>query len=77
MTMSNLISRKDAIDIMNAKGDVAQETLLPLRHGHWIQAVHNRWFSYIKCSKCKRYLRDIHPSDYKFCPYCGAKMDEE
>ena len=27
MTMSDLISRKDAIDIMNAKGDVAQVTL--------------------------------------------------
>lgn len=26
MTMSDLISRKDAIDIMNAKGDVAQGT---------------------------------------------------
>ena len=49
--------------------------LLPLRHGHWIQAGHDGWSSYIKCSKCKRYLHDIHPSDYKFCPYCGAKMD--
>ena len=49
--------------------------LLPLRHGHWIQAGHDGWSSYIRCSKCKRYLRDIHPSDYKFCPYCGAKMD--
>lgn len=49
--------------------------LLPLRHGHWIQAGHDSWSSYIRCSKCKRYLRDIHPSDYKFCPYCGAKMD--
>ena len=26
MTMDDLISRKDAIDIMNAKGDVAQGT---------------------------------------------------
>ena len=51
--------------------------LIPLRHGHWIQAGHDGWSSYIKCSKCKRYLRDIHPSDYKFCPYCGAKMDEQ
>ena len=39
--------------------------LLPLRHGHWIQAGHDGWSSY------------IHPSDYKFCPYCGAKMDEQ
>lgn len=46
-----------------------------LRHGHWVQAGHDGWSSYIKCSKCKRYLRDIHPSDYKFCPYCAAKMD--
>lgn len=49
--------------------------LIPLRRGYWIQAGHDGWSSYIKCSKCKRYLRDIHPSDYRFCPYCGAKMD--
>ena len=50
--------------------------LEPVRHGHWIQAGHDGWSSYIKCSKCKRYLHDIHPSDYKFCPNCGAKMME-
>ena len=66
------------INIIYAIGEIERMPAVevePVRHGHWIQAGHDGWSSYIRCSKCKRYLRDIHPSDYKFCPYCGAKMD--
>lgn len=66
------------INLMDAIGEIERVPVVDAetaRHGHWIQAGHDGWSSYIKCSKCKRYLRDIHPSDYKFCPYCGAKMD--
>lgn len=64
------------INLLNVVGEIERVPAAePVQHGHWIQAGHDGWSSYIRCSKCKRYLRDIHPSDYKFCPYCGAKMD--
>lgn len=47
----------------------------PVRHGKW------KWwgseFGY-KCSECKAYVDDLRAGEeYKYCPYCGAKMEEE
>lgn len=53
------------------------------RHGHWIKkSLDNfRKFEY-SCSICgwsgvKSYDSYIDIYDFEFCPYCGAKMDEE
>ena len=51
-----------------------------VKHGHWVKAerrgcttYHN---SYAECSNCHgeplQFCRD-----FKYCPHCGAKMDEE
>ena len=50
----------------------------PVRHGHWIDAYPkiepNPMFQYGICSVCG-YEQSV--SKYlKFCPNCGAKMDE-
>ena len=45
----------------------------PVRHGHWIEHT-NELNKY--CSECKRINGDIYHLD-KYCPNCGAKMDEE
>ena len=90
--MSDLISRKAAIDIMQAEGDVAQGAsravfyraarmleLLPamdaepVRHGKWINAGHDAFTQYRRCSSCARILANAPAYDY--CPGCGAKMD--
>ena len=90
--MSDLISRKAAIDIMQAEGDVAQGAsravfyraarmleLLPamdaepVRHGKWINAGHDAFTQYRRCSSCARILANAPAYDY--CPNCGAKMD--
>lgn len=43
----------------------------PVRHGHWITT----GFLTARCSVCDV---EVHELEYgKYCPYCGAKMDEE
>lgn len=52
----------------------------PVRHGKWIgisdgyadgYPVYDEW----ECSVCGTVFEDEKP-DYKYCPNCGAKMDE-
>lgn len=51
----------------------------PVRHGHWIEGNNFHWYSN-SCSCCG-YTRttDIKSNgwnQWKYCPNCGAKMDE-
>lgn len=49
----------------------------PVRHGRWEDYEENTW----QCSECGElfYLEDGTPqeNEYRYCPNCGAKMDEE
>ncbi len=65
-----------ALDVLK-RSPVADVT--SARHGRW---VHNNlaahWYAKNECSECSYHeadQRDI--SYYRFCPYCGAKMDLE
>ena len=41
-----------------------------------VQLVHGRWIANNICSVCKVGIRGwAIQSGYKFCPFCGAKMD--
>ena len=49
----------------------------PIKHGHWI----NKGFEPIRCSVCGITVDAINGipwaiKSFKYCPYCGAKMDE-
>ena len=47
----------------------------PVRHGRWIYD----FSSPLKCSSCgivSKANEITLRTDFKFCPYCGAKMDE-
>ena len=49
----------------------------PVRHGRWI--VHTKWHGmfglvHSECSECK-FDRNGDLSSWKFCPFCGARMD--
>lgn len=45
----------------------------PVRHGHWINAGHDEWSHYRKCSVCGKLIVNMSKTNY--CPDCGAKMD--
>ena len=49
-------------------------------HGRWIKCTNHYWGDRYKCSKCGHDTEVdtmMGKPIYKFCPYCGAKMDEE
>lgn len=39
-------------------------------HGHWIESGNSKWKRCSICSWASQYY-------YKYCPWCGAKMEEE
>lgn len=58
----------------------------PVRHGKWIETEENHGFDdevrnkALACSVCKVAFRisDYEQiEDFRFCPNCGARMDEE
>lgn len=58
---------------MQAIDELPSADVAPVIHAHW------RWMPNhdVICSKCQYVLPSGSPvSDFRFCPYCGAKMDE-
>lgn len=51
----------------------------PVRHGRWVHtdsAAH--WYGKDECSECTYHEHDRSDlSHFRYCPNCGAKMDEE
>ena len=82
----NYISRKEAIrvvkkyfnNILSLNPDICVDGLKslpgfdaePLIHAHWIDYT----FAW-KCSNCHE--KNYNRPKFKYCPYCGAKMDEQ
>lgn len=55
---------------------VKSADVAPVRHGRWINC---EWvesgFKFWRCSECNH--DDMNSRLHKYCPNCGAKMDEE
>lgn len=52
-------------------------TPLPIqKHGHWIADMYDFYPPVVTCSVCGCEF-DAHVTKHKYCPECGAKMDEE
>lgn len=77
----HLLSDKDLLESVNV-GAVLQALqhglyngeVAPVAHAHW------KWMpNYdVICTKCQYVLPSGSPvSDFRFCPYCGSKMDEK
>lgn len=80
--MADYIKRDDAIEafepqqrrdwytpwIVETLMDLPSVDVAPVRHGRW--KVHQ---GYCECDQCECLVT----SDFKYCPNCGAKMDEE
>lgn len=50
---------------------ITGEEVQPVKHGKWIGVDYDTYF---ECSECKN-MTDWQL--YKYCPYCGARMDGE
>lgn len=53
---------------------------VPVKHGKWIDEgqyadffPHHAW----RCSECGEHVIEIDTPWYRYCPNCGARMDEE
>ena len=57
-----------AIEALRKESDV---------HAHWEEIAQGRGKLYFKCSNCSTTFVPSHGLVYKYCFYCGAKMDEE
>ena len=56
------------------------EDVKPVVHAHWIAKCNPEELdsgTYCRCSNCGASAPIGFTFDWDFCPYCGAKMDEE
>ena len=88
----SLFGSGDVVDVDHAKKfEVPTVDTVPVVHAHWdcIENVfsYEGTFDAYECSHChKSFLDDLCENngsemvdareDFKFCPFCGAKMDE-
>ena len=51
----------------------------PVKHAHWVACESDEYEDEYKCSACGIQFIAIEPQEegWKYCPCCGAKMDEE
>ena len=62
--------------ILSSMWDTASKAIDPVKHGHWIVEELNNTSPNIRCSNCKSVM--YKPIiNYYYCPFCGAKTDEE
>lgn len=73
---------KDAVHIVETLciDDAPTVDAVPVRHGKWLDEgqyddffPHHAW----RCSECGEHVIEIDTPWYKYCPNCGARMDEE
>lgn len=73
--LSSLAQRQNEIlDIVEM--NVPTEDVAPVIHARWVlyHDETNMTYGSYACTNCKT-IQGL--SKYRFCPYCGAKMDEE
>ena len=51
---------------------IPSEDVAPVRHGHWIKITPSGIY---ECSKCGKYVMTCDIEAYKYCQWCGARMD--
>ena len=88
--MNDLISRKallaeyDRVHVGEPGGArklIADAPTIEEDHGYWIGRQLDNFRKYeVKCSECgwtgiENYDSYVDPSDFNFCPNCGARMD--
>ena len=73
LTMESSLGHiKTLEDVERIVDFVSTADVAPVKHGKWIH--NDEWWEFI-CTSCYRGIGNI--KKYKYCPYCGAKMDLE
>lgn len=62
------------MDDMDIIEDMPAADVMPVKHGKWMLK-ENAILTGDECSLCKRSVSMLEAKFYKFCPYCGARMD--
>lgn len=65
---------KKVNEIIDAVNAVDAE---PVRHGKWEYHTRYQRSCVASCSICKKRTTFFFKNGTKYCPFCGAKMDEE
>ena len=77
MDMGGLVFIEDVLERIYDMPTVDAE---PVRHGRWVKHVMDIPEHPSRCSKCgwgDHHIRRQTVQEFRFCPNCGAKMDEE
>lgn len=49
----------------------------PVVHAHWEKQNYiDMYYTEVHCSSCGKRILAEHQKEYKYCPHCGAQMDE-
>lgn len=49
----------------------------PIVHAHWEKQNYiDMYYTEVHCSSCGKRILAEHQKEYKYCPHCGAQMDE-
>ena len=65
-----------ASEILYAASKEKPADVAPVRHGWWIKGGYACGETEWQCSSCKETEWRTSASRLKYCPFCGAKMDE-
>jgi rubrerythrin len=70
----NLINVTDAMNVLRDLPSAQPER----KTGHWVKSDMQRWYDVWLCSECgeKTDSAVMSKPRYKYCPMCGAKMEE-
>lgn len=69
----------DALDMVAAAEQQAQNAPEPVVHGRWFKFKEtDSCYVHMRCSVCSAYWSDpSHADHFRYCPNCGAKMEGE
>ena len=79
--MEEYIKRNDLLDIVEQQGYVDIDDILNINIADVAEVKHGYWKNDTICSVCNGFSEDANGhiiiSSSKYCPHCGAKMDNK
>lgn len=81
--MADYINRTELIrqiDLVNDSKLDIYKTIMHIQREHAKEIIHAEWWdygTYLECSECGATydVKAENKPDYRYCPFCGAKMD--